>query len=51
MQAKPRYSRPMVLLMMLIGLTSGLVVVLLTRDITPPQQQVEKPLNVVAVSQ
>ncbi len=51
MQAKPRYSRPVVLLMMLVGLTFGVFFVLLSRPITPPQQPVEKPIDVRAVSQ
>lgn len=50
MQHKPRYSRPIVLSMALLGLVTAVVAVLLMRDLTVPQQLVEKPLDVQALS-
>jgi hypothetical protein len=41
----------MVLFMMLLGLTSGVLIVMLSRDIAAPQQLVEKPLDAKVISQ
>ena len=48
MQQKPKYSRPAILFMALIGMSVGVVTVLMFRDIAIPQHQIEKELDAKA---
>lgn len=51
MQQKRKFSRPVVLLMATLGMTVGVVVVLLAKDVKAPQQMIEKELDAGAFAQ
>jgi len=50
-QKRHYYSRAGVLLMALLGVSVGVVVVLMIKDITPPQQPIEKQIDASAFVQ